>query len=149
MIPFDLAADRIRRAYLRRQDIIARDGEITPHARAMLLEAERRRSISRWQRRLDELPLNGSGAIVRGSIGEDVEAWIGRAHGALTYRVTQVLTGHGVFESYLYRIGRRDTPICPFCRATSDTAAHTLLFCPFWAEQRGGGCWRSLESIDR
>ncbi|KYN22644.1 hypothetical protein ALC57_04951 [Trachymyrmex cornetzi] len=102
----------------------------------MLLEAERRRSISRWQRRLDELPLNGSGAIVRGSIGEDVEAWIGRAHGALTYRVTQVLTGHGVFESYLYRIGRRDTPICPFCRATSDTAAHTLLFCPFWAEQR-------------
>ncbi|XP_018372872.1 PREDICTED: uncharacterized protein LOC108767457 [Trachymyrmex cornetzi] len=30
MIPFDLAADRIRRAYLRRRDIIARDGVITP-----------------------------------------------------------------------------------------------------------------------
>ncbi|KYN12375.1 hypothetical protein ALC57_15455 [Trachymyrmex cornetzi] len=105
----------------------------------MLLEAERRRSISRWQRRLSELPPSGPGAIVRGAIGGELEAWTGRAHGALTYRVTQILTGHGVFEAYLYRIGRRDTPICLFCRATRDTAAHTLLFCPFWAEQRYTG----------
>ncbi|XP_018368778.1 PREDICTED: uncharacterized protein LOC108764874 [Trachymyrmex cornetzi] len=137
MIPFDLAADRIRRAYLRKRDIIARDGEITPHVGAMLLEAERRRAIARWQRRLEELPPDGPGAAVRGAIGEDVEAWIGRTHGALTYRVTQMLTGHGVFEAYLYRIGRRDTPICVFCRATSDTAVHTLLFCPAWGERRG------------
>ena len=53
-----------------------------------------------------ELPASDPGAIVRSAFVEDLGAWVGRAHGALTYRVTQVLTGHGVFESYLFRIGR-------------------------------------------
>ena len=68
---------------------------------------------------------------------DDLE-WIERAHGALTYRITQLLTGHRVFESYLYRIGHRGSPVSLFCRAANDTAVHTLLFCPAWAEQRMG-----------
>ncbi|XP_018377264.1 PREDICTED: uncharacterized protein LOC108770268 [Trachymyrmex cornetzi] len=71
-------------------------------------------------------------------MGGDLETWTGRAHGALTYRMTQIMTGHGVFGAYLYRIGRMNTPICLFCRAANDTAGHTLLFCPAWAEQRVG-----------
>ncbi|XP_018364346.1 PREDICTED: uncharacterized protein LOC108762041 [Trachymyrmex cornetzi] len=104
MVPFDLAADRIRRSYIRRRDILARDGAVTQQVGGMLLEVERRRSIGRWQRRLNELPPSGPGSIVRSAIGGDLEVWVGRAHGALTYRTTQILTGHGVFESYLYRI---------------------------------------------
>ncbi|XP_018374006.1 PREDICTED: uncharacterized protein LOC108768175 [Trachymyrmex cornetzi] len=147
MVPFDLAANRIRRSYLRRRDIIARDGEITPQVGGMLLEVEQRRLIALWQRRLNELPPSGPGAIVRGAIGGDLETWVGRVHGALTYRVTQILTGHGVFESYLYRIGRRNSSNCLFCRATNDTAVHTLLFCPSWAEQREG--LLAIVGIDR
>jgi len=102
----------------------------------MLSEVERRRSILRWRERLIELPPDRPGAIVRGAFVEDLENWVGRAHDALTYRIIQVLMGHGVFESYLYKIGRRESPICLFCRAAVDTAAHTLLFCPAWVEQR-------------
>ncbi|XP_018365735.1 PREDICTED: uncharacterized protein LOC108762959 [Trachymyrmex cornetzi] len=154
MVPFDLAADRLRRSYLRRREIITRDGAVAPGASAALLEFERRRAISRWGRRLEELPPGGPGAIIREAIGDDLEAWTGRAQGALTYRVTQVMAGHGVFESYLYRIGRRDTPICLFCRAANDTAGHTLLFCPAWAEQRGAlleiiGIDRTLRAVVR
>ncbi|XP_018377655.1 PREDICTED: uncharacterized protein LOC108770518 [Trachymyrmex cornetzi] len=137
MVPFDLAANRLRQSYIRRRDIIARDGAVSPGASATLLELERRRAIARWHRRIEELPPSGPGAGVREAMGGDLEAWVGRAHGALTYRMTQILTGHGVFGAYLYRIGRMGTPICIFCRAANDTAGHTLLFCPAWAEQRG------------
>ncbi|XP_018362901.1 PREDICTED: uncharacterized protein LOC108761062 [Trachymyrmex cornetzi] len=105
MVPFDLAANRIRRSYLRRRDIIARDGEITPQVGGMLLEVEQRRLIALWQRRLNELPPSGPGAIVRGAIGGDLET------------------------------------------ATNDTAVHTLLFCPSWAEQREG--LLAIVGIDR
>ncbi|KYQ52383.1 hypothetical protein ALC60_08501 [Trachymyrmex zeteki] len=66
----------------------------------------------------------------------------------------QVLTGYGVFESYLFKIGRRVSPICFYCRATADTSVHTLLFCPAWAEQRGEilhviGVDRTYEAVVR
>ena len=136
MVPFELAADRLRRSYIKRREIISRDGAISPRASAILGEVERRRSVARWRDRLAGLPLHGPGALIRGAFVEDLELWMGRAHGALTYRITQILTGHGVFEAYLFRIERRDSPICVYCRAAQDTSVHTLLFCPFWAEQR-------------
>ncbi|XP_018312254.1 uncharacterized protein [Mycetomoellerius zeteki] len=49
--------------------------------------------------------------------------------------MTQVITGHGCFESYLCEINRRNSPLCRYCRATSDTNMYTLLFYPFWAEE--------------
>ncbi|XP_018300993.1 uncharacterized protein [Mycetomoellerius zeteki] len=137
MVPFDLACNKLRRSYLHRREIIARDGAISPRTRDAFLEVERRRSIAMWRERLLGLPSSGPGAIVRDAIVEDLEVWVDREHGALTYRVTQILTGHGVFEAYLCRIGRRTSPTCLYCRAATDTAVHTLLFCPAWAEQRG------------
>ncbi|XP_018347845.1 PREDICTED: uncharacterized protein LOC108751870 [Trachymyrmex septentrionalis] len=154
MVPFDIVANRLRRSYLRRRDVIRRSGTIEPRMTLMLTEVERRRSILRWRERMIELPPDRPGAIVRGAFVEDLENWVGRAHGDLTYRITQVLTGHGVIESYLYRIGWRESPICLFCRAAVDTAAHTLLFCPAWVEQRRGllehvGVCRTLRAVVR
>ncbi|KAG5319821.1 PO11 protein, partial [Pseudoatta argentina] len=130
MVPFDIVADRLRRSYLQRRMIIVRDGGIAPRVSLILAEMERRRSVSRCCERLVDLPPGHPGALMRGAFVADLGVWTGRAHGALTYRITQVLTGHGVFESYLHKIGRRKSPICLFCRAAVDTAAHTLLFCP-------------------
>ncbi|KAG5320740.1 PO14 protein, partial [Pseudoatta argentina] len=137
MVPFDIVANRLRRSYLRRRMIITRDGGIAPRVSSILVE-ERRRSVSRWRERLVDLPPGCPGAFVRGAFLGDLGIWTERAHGALTYRITQVLTGHRVFESYLHKIRRRESPICLFCRAAVDTAAHTLLFCPAWAERRSG-----------
>jgi len=61
---------------------------------------------------------------------------VDRAHGSLTYRLVQVLTGHGCFGEYLHRIGREVTPRCHHCDAMEDTARHTLEECPAWCEDR-------------
>jgi hypothetical protein len=50
--------------------------------------------------------------------------------------MTQVLTGHGVFEEYLLKIQREMTSICHHCQEEEDTAQHTLERCPAWEEPR-------------
>lgn len=62
--------------------------------------------------------------------------WIDRSHGSMTYRTTQLLTGHGCFYAYLFRIGKVDTPQCPFCDLEPDTAEHTIQVCPQWTNER-------------
>ena len=54
----------------------------------------------------------------------------------LTYRVTQVITGHGCFGEYLHRIRKEATARCHHCDASVDSAQHTLEFCPAWARPR-------------
>ncbi|XP_076764834.1 uncharacterized protein LOC143431782 [Xylocopa sonorina] len=55
--------------------------------------------------------------------------WVDRSHGRLTFRTTQVLTGHGCFGKYLCRIGREVTGICHHCDGLGDTAQHTPEWC--------------------
>ncbi|XP_028167217.1 uncharacterized protein LOC114357680 [Ostrinia furnacalis] len=63
--------------------------------------------------------------------------WLRRRHGRLTYRMTQLLTGHGCFGAFLHRIGREEVPGCHHCNLdTVDTAEHTLQECPAWADER-------------
>jgi len=59
-----------------------------------------------------------------------LEEWLDRAQGEVTFRLAQVLTGHGCFGAYLCRIGRELTTACHHCEAVSDTAQHTLAECP-------------------
>ena len=65
------------------------------------------------------------------------EEWLGRRYGVLTYRLTQVLTGHGCFGRFLHIIGREETPGCHHCEdGPEDTVEHTVAVCPAWAEYR-------------
>lgn len=65
------------------------------------------------------------------------ENWLDRAHGSLSFRLVQVLTGHGCFGKYLCRIaGREPTTECHHCGCDEDTAQHTLEACPAWADER-------------
>ncbi|XP_047987220.1 uncharacterized protein LOC125227071 [Leguminivora glycinivorella] len=61
---------------------------------------------------------------------------VGQKEGVLTYRVTQVVSGHGCFGHYLHRIGREPSTQCLDCGADDDTAQHTLQECNRWAEER-------------
>ncbi|XP_046974740.1 uncharacterized protein LOC124541011, partial [Vanessa cardui] len=75
--------------------------------------------------------------MIRGYRTISFEEWLTRSHGALSFRLTQVLTGHGCFGRYLCRIGREPTSQCHHCGdGRDDTALHTLAECPAWAEQR-------------
>nr|XP_032525084.1 uncharacterized protein LOC116776090 [Danaus plexippus plexippus] len=70
------------------------------------------------------------------AIGPVLKDWLERSHGSLSFRLVQVLSGHGCFGSYLHRIGREESPSCHQCGAAVDTAEHTLEVCPSWAEPR-------------
>ena len=56
--------------------------------------------------------------------------------GKLTYRTTQVITGHGCFGEYLHRIGAETTAACQMCGAEHDTAQHAVEECPSFSQQR-------------
>ncbi|CAG4946299.1 unnamed protein product [Colias eurytheme] len=62
--------------------------------------------------------------------------WIKRRWGTITFRMTQIFTGHGCFGEYLHRIGRSSQENCHHCDAICDSAQHTLEVCPAWAMQR-------------
>lgn len=47
----------------------------------------------------------------------------------LSFRITQILTGHGYFNTYLYRIGATNTAECKECGAREDTVQHVVAEC--------------------
>lgn len=56
--------------------------------------------------------------------------------GQLNFRLTQILTGHGVFAKYRKKIGKSKSAMCWFCAGEEDDPAHTLLRCSNWANDR-------------
>ncbi|XP_020296711.1 uncharacterized protein LOC109861458 [Pseudomyrmex gracilis] len=87
-----------------------------------------------WVQLLDE-PWVAVQRVVAGA-RPFVNQWLDSCTGRLTYRVTQVLTGHGCFGEYLHRISKEPTTHCHECGAANDTAQHTLEECPEWPEER-------------
>lgn len=94
----------------------------------------KRQMYARWKRWSADHTL--SGARVREAIRPRFVEWVDRRWGHLSFRLTQVVTGHGCFGHFLNRIGREDTPACHHCASGSDTAQHTLADCPAWAQER-------------
>jgi len=51
--------------------------------------------------------------------------------------VAQLRTGHSpLLASYLHRIGRQQSPLCPQCGGDDETAQHLLLCCPTYMQAR-------------
>ncbi|KAJ8969270.1 hypothetical protein NQ317_012910 [Molorchus minor] len=65
------------------------------------------------------------------------ERWMARKHGEVNYYLTQFLTGHGYFCSYLHKMGKVDNATCIYEEFTVDDAYHTFFECTrFDAERR-------------
>lgn len=67
--------------------------------------------------------------------------WIYRPHGNMNHRLTQLMTGHGCFRRFLYRIRKADSRTCLQCLILGnaifeDTAEHTLFECIAWNDER-------------
>jgi hypothetical protein len=60
------------------------------------------------------------------------EEWRNKNGTPLTFRMPQILTGHGEFGEFLQRIGKETTSICHHCGTGEDTAQHTITACPAW-----------------
>lgn len=132
--PWALQAEALAEVYrfragLKERGIVPRELEIS-RIRALAHQA----LIRRWE---EELRFPAAGLATVEAIRPHLSRWIERQHGMLTYRLTQMLTGHGCFGKYLHQVaGREATPVCHGCGAAVDTAHHTLAECVVWAPQR-------------
>lgn len=132
--PWDLEAGVLASLFTWREDVLVR-GVFTAPRELRRKRSELRRELeAEWAARLVR-PSAGHATIV--AVSPIFEEWLERRHGALSFRLTQMLTGHGCFGAYLCRIGREETPGCHHCGDCSeDTAHHTLVECPAWDVER-------------
>ncbi|XP_029161131.1 uncharacterized protein LOC114932884 [Nylanderia fulva] len=76
------------------------------------------------------------GEITRLAIKPVLKQWLERKFGNVDFHITQVLSGHGCFGHYLFRIKRRLSPGCQQCFNHDDTSEHTLVYCAEWLCER-------------
>ena len=91
-----------------------------------LKKEERNKSMTMWQQRWQTSP---KGRWTHRLI-PDIRSWIDRRHGDLDFHLTQILSGHGCFRSYLYRFHRDTSPNCPACTECLEDSEHVLFHCP-------------------
>ena len=95
----------------------------------------RAQTITEWQTQWSSTT-NTKGCWTRLLI-PNVESWLARKHGTLTYHLTEVLTGHGKFQQYIHRIRKSKYPRCRYCLTGAvDDPTHTVLSCPRFVEHR-------------
>lgn len=129
-IPIDLAAKEFHRIYERKR---CNGGEQL----SIIRQLERRQTINNWKARWE----NSSVGRWTYRLIPNIEGWLHRKHGEVNYNITQFLTGHGGYRSYLYRFGHDDSPNCPTCHNQEETAEHVAFVCQRFGEER-----RRLES---
>ena len=91
-------------------------------------DAARARTLQKWQERWDS---SGVGAWTRNFIPR-----VGGSTRECSYECRQLITGHGNFNAYLHRIGRREDGGCA-CGGPVGDAEHLLLDCRIVRAERG------------
>lgn len=69
------------------------------------------------------------------SLIPNIREWVERPYGEVDYYITQALSGHGCFKSYLFNRTKSPTNHCVYCNELDD-AQHTLFECPRWSVLR-------------
>jgi len=129
--PWELQAKVLAAAYEHRAEVRTEDRPLSTGA---VQRVARRIMIQQWT---DELQTPSAGHDTVTAILPEIRRWLARKHRQMTFRLTQVLTGHGCFGRYLCKIARRErSAICTDCRLAEDTARHTLQECSAWSVQR-------------
>lgn len=87
-----------------------------------------------WQ---DRLATPSAGAQTILAIRPILREWVENRKKYLTFRLVQILSGHGCFGKYLCDVARRETSTrCHECGDPEDSALHTLQACPMWEQPR-------------
>lgn len=129
-----LLAQMRARVYVRLKDLKTQRTWSMQDVRAIHLEET---ILMRRQWEIYLLRSGASGARTREAILPSFDKWMDRGHGQVGFRLTQLLTGHGCFGSYLARIQKVDTDICEHCTGGAiDTPEHTLGECVAWNVER-------------
>lgn len=111
-------------------DILAREAKYVYELRGIpgnesAIRNVRRDSIVEWQSRWS--------ASRKGrwtyTLIPNIEVWWNRKHGYVNFYLSQFLSGHGCFRSYLYRFGLDTSPFCPSCAESEEDPAHVFFNC--------------------
>lgn len=91
-------------------------------------------SYRQWRARLSnlDLPRMRTRIAILPFFGE----WMNRRWDCVNYHMTQLMSSHGCFGTFLARIGKADTNVYAFCDASADSAEHILYECPRWEVDR-------------
>lgn len=136
--PWDMDAEVLARVYEQSSHAREQGGRAIPEELQRWRQRAQRVTLRRWRERLEQ-PNAGHWTI--GAIGPVLKQWVRRKEGVLTFRLVQVLSGHGCFGRYLCHVaGRESTAKCHQCGAAEDTAMHTLVECPAWSQERAQLC---------
>ena len=125
LIPLDISAKEFAKIY----EDISRNTEAQ---RKLIKESARRQSMANWQTRWENCAV---GRWTHRLIPQ-IDTWLNRNHGETDYNLTQFLTGHGGYRSYLYRFGHDDSPRCPNCPEQNEDVEHVMFVCNRFAERR-------------
>lgn len=133
IIPANIQSMYWRRVFLRIQDLKT-NGVWEKKMEKEIKKDEIVITIRQWKITIEREEAYGKRTCA--AISPVLRQWIDRKHGVMTYRLTQLMSGHGCFYTYLYRIGKVESPICPFCELENDSAEHTIQRCPEWKDER-------------
>ncbi|XP_018360089.1 PREDICTED: uncharacterized protein LOC108759241 [Trachymyrmex cornetzi] len=105
---------------------------IPPSVSEPVRSRERNRMLRNWEAWIRSPGQSGGevGIELRPHLQKWAEAKIG-----LTYRCTQLLTGHGCFGQYLHKIKKEKSARYWHCPARLHTAQHTREECPAWGTE--------------
>lgn len=93
-----------RDIYVQEKELLGKQVRLTGKIRRSIRLHSRRSMVERWNNHLSDPNTTGQRSV--GAIQPCLETWLDRAQGEVTYRLTQVLSGHGCFGEYLCRIGK-------------------------------------------
>lgn len=128
-IPVDLLAMERKRIFDRRREA-ERAGQ--DHNRRATAEEERKTIMDIWQTRR-ERDDRGTWTI---RVIPSIKRWVERGHGEVNYYLTQMLSGHGYFRSYLHKREKVESPTCLACGHERDDVEHTFFSCEQWEPYR-------------
>ena len=136
MIPYDHLARAYSKAYWECRRGEEENNNSDQHTdREKELSLAIRQAREDWRQELEGM-LTSERRVVE-AILLSWEQWAEAGPALLTFRLTQMLTGHGCFGEYLRKIGAEETAACHHCPADTDTAQHTLEVCETFDEMRG------------
>ncbi|XP_046743167.1 uncharacterized protein LOC124409530 [Diprion similis] len=131
--PLGLVADARARAFNRMREL-QHAGDTASGLGRELAAAEGLRVREQWKANTERSDLPSE--RIRCAIRANWEEWFNRSHGGMSFRLTQVMTGHGYFGSFQCRIGKIANPTCEHCGRAADTVEHTVEVCPAWHKER-------------
>lgn len=106
----------------------------------------RKEMLATWKNKLASA--NREGHQSRNWIYPVLDKWLDRGREQpLHFHLIQMMSDYGCFVTYLFRIGREETPICRFCdMEVRDDHQHTMMACGAWDAIREEEGWPDLQN---